>query len=686
MFTPRCVTFLLVCFLLPAGSTSGGAAQREEFSPRAGLAPISSERLANGIRLVHLPAAPDAAASNLAEVAFGYTAGIRNEPGYPRGVADLAELFVSSSVAARSVALAAHLGGGRFDFVAAPDQFGMRVVLPRSLVQPLLNQVASYFGIPDIDPELFEYARGKLRLRSVGDTDDSDRRIRAEIGSALLRDYPYRWSDPPSLAQIDGLQSDELKTYFRENLGTDRAFIVVSESIPAETRLVLEAVEKRVSSHSPASAELDDGFETSLSFPSGPEGGVVVATAVPSVHFESWFSALVVDRMLRFNAEPSASFEFSYSVDPVLHSIEIPVRVPLFSDDVRDDILGLIDALQFQRPDPEQLREAVESARAFLLRSRVRQWFAAQDLWGVLEAGLEAVDRLTGDGFRAAARDFAAHSRVTATWAPAFEQPRVTVEGLDEAVQPVGELPRSPGRAPGRVTVPSFDATGLPEPPLISVERLQSGVTVAEDSDYAVFVAGRSGPELLGGEARVGSNGTLWSFRSRPDEEVFEQLSDVRPDRLLFLAPETDLSRLRARLAGWVSGTRDTTPSLAEGPVSSGDLPSLLVLKVWLDAKLIEAGWWGDVDLRIDGTRGAALIIDADPEREVQIREWIRAVGEAGIEEDEFLRVRSAATGLYDRIRTDLKILLWQKDPGGTLPLPLSVNQARLRDVATIYF
>ncbi len=670
-----------------AGFEVRGAAQVPSPTPLVDFPSITVERFTNGVRAIHLPySSGERDDGNSTEIAFGYTVGIRNEPGYPAGVADLAGFYLSASVPARSVALVAHLGGGEFEFIEEPDRIGMRVRVPDNLVGTVLTQVGSYFAEPDFEPELFEYARRQLRLAVGGERDAFSYELDREVGAALLRDYPYLWSDPASADQINRLQVDDLETYFDENFGTNRAYVITSERLPQSALTVLADIESREASHNPATNVLPESVETVLDFPSRVEGGVVLARAVPSVHFEGWFRALVVDRILQQSAGPSARFRFGLGVDPVLHWIEIPVEIPAYAEDVRDKLLDQITAMQFRNPDPRELRRAVDSARAYLGQRSSLEWFGAHDLWDSLEAGRAAIINLTGDGFRSAVRDFGALGRVVATWPPAFEQPRVTVESLSEEIGPIPEAPPPLGRAPGRVPVPAFDTIAFPDPLPIQVERLESGVTLAENPDYGIFIAGQFEGALTGGEAQLGDNGSFWSFAGAPLDAVFEQLRDLRADRLLMFAPGAELPSLRRRFNGWTSGDQDSTPSLSAGRVATGDLPALLVLKTWLDAKIVEAGWWGQVDLRIEGIQGSRLIIDADAEQDAVVQAWIQEVEEMGLEDGEFLRVRSAALGYFNRIRPDLQILLWQRNPQGTIRPPTTVNQTRLRAVARIYF
>lgn len=687
MLEPKSLILGLICTLFWTGAGLGAGRQTADSSARTELPPITAVRLSNGVRVIHLAASSlDIDGGRLTEVAFGYTVGLRNEPGYPAGVAELAQFYLASSVPARSVALVAHLGGGEFQFIDEADRVGMRVTVPDALVEALLIQVGAYFEEPVFDPELFEYARRQVAQSITVTEDEFDLVLGMEVGAAVLRDYPYVWSERATMDQVDQLRISDLESYFIENFGTDRAYVIVSESVSQAALGAIGEITSRRASHSPATNALPDPEETELDLPSRVQGGVVFAKAVPSVHFEGWFRALVVDRMVRQVVVPSARFQFGFGVDPVLYRIDISVEIPLFAEDVRDDLLGQIAELQFRNPNPDQFSTAVESAEGYLKQRNVLEWFAAQDLWGSLEAGWDAIQGLTGDGFRSAARDFSDLGGVVAIWPPAFEQPRVTVESLSEELPEPPEPPPPLGRAPGSVPVPGFDQLAFSDPSPVRVERLDSGVTLAEDSGYGIFIAGRFDGVLAGGEVSVGTNGSLWLFPDPPGDEAFDQLQEVRPDRLLVFAPAPDLPGLGQRLNGWTGGRLDSTPSLAAGRVARGDIPSLMVLKTWLEAKVVEAGWWGQVALGIEGIEGSRLIIEADAEQDAQVRAWIRDVAENGLEEEEFLRVRSATLGYFDRIRRELQILLWQRDPRGTIRLPTTVSQTRLRDVARIYF
>ena len=113
MSTPRFLALLLMWPLLWAGSQAQARAQAPNRGALAEFPSITVDRLTNGMRVIRLPhASGEREEGNGAEIAFGYTVGLRNEPGYPSGIADLSRFYLSASVPARSVALVAHLGGG----------------------------------------------------------------------------------------------------------------------------------------------------------------------------------------------------------------------------------------------------------------------------------------------------------------------------------------------------------------------------------------------------------------------------------------------------------------------------------------------------------------------------------------------------------------------------------------------
>jgi hypothetical protein len=226
-----------------------------------------------------------------------------------------------------------------------------------------------------------------------------------------------------------------------------------------------------------------------------------------------------------------------------------------------------------------------------------------------------------------------------------------------------------------------------PEPEPVQLEPLESGLTLATGSEYMIFVAGRFDGSLPGGRiVKSGDNGVLWSFPSAPSDAALDALSGVRADRLLLFVPDSAVDDARGRYASWSGGQGDTSPALFLGEVATADLPGLLVLKTWLESRLIEVGWAGRVDIRVDGLEGSRLVIDGDPAPVSVVRSWIAELSSDGLEDAEYERVRAAAAGYFERARTDLQIILWQRAPQGAISPPSAFSRERFQEIAGIYF
>ena len=114
-----------------------------------------------------------------------------------------------------------------------------------------------------------------------------------------------------------------------------------------------------------------------------------------------------------------------------------------------------------------------------------------------------------------------------------------------------------------------------------------------------------------------------------PDAEMLKRFQKYRADRILVLARPDSIDRARELWSSF-KGNDSGEPGVPKGSVSTGDLPALVILKVMLDRKLIEAGWWRDVELRISASEGSDL----------QIRPETTAIS---TEDTESLKTRSTA-------------------------------------------
>ena len=679
----RLAALLVVGVLFGPG---GPASAQTQVTESQGEPPSpETVRLLNGIRLIQLRRTAPSPLDGSIDIAFGYTVGLRDEGAYTTGVSSILDTYLAVSVPARTVALATHFAGGQVDFVGEFDLVGMRVRVPSSAAEVVLMEIADYFA-QDLEVDTLEYARALALEKARVDPEDFRNEIGDEVRRTLFVDHPYQRRPLGLEDDIDRVGVAQLRALYAGSFGTDRAFVISSDPLPGAAVEALAAVKPRASRNTDVAAAATVRDTSVLEFPSRPVGGVILATATPSVHFRDWYAMLLLDGLIRSAVSPDAVLDFGLALDPFFHQVALEVEIPQYVEDVRGDLLESVGQLQHRPASPDLLNSLKSRALGFLTRRTTEEWFAAHDLWDALDEGRTVARDLTADELRSAARDFLSARRVIAIWAPAFTEPIVEVESLSDTSQPQPVSDTAIQRAPGRVDAPMLAPTALPVPNPVRVEGLESGITLAAAEQYGVFVAGGFHEDLPGGRASVGSNGVAWSFEGSPAADVFETLRGVRPDRILVFVPETAMGSERRRFADWTSGRTDSTRSMPAGSVATGDIPGLLTLKMWLDGKLIEAGWRQQVQLRIDGVEGSRLLIETDVERETQVREWIREVAEDGISEAEFAGARTAAIGYFDRIRSDLQILLWQRDPRGSIRSPASVTLSRLRTVARIYF
>ena len=672
--------------MILAGAVAAGAfaPQRAGAQAAAGtratvLPGVVQERLGNGLRLVHLPT-PDPTADGHAEIAFGYVPADAGAGPDRDALRELVAAYLSFSVPARSVALAAHLAGGEFEFFDASDRIGMRIRLPRAGLVDVSREIARYFAHTIISFEVLEHARLAIEDAPVEPPGLIDE-IRGEVEAVLFDRPPPVFGDAPDAPRLPDVQ-----TYFNRYFGTERAYVIASEALPPEARALLGAVVTRGAAYQ-TSADIAGREEIELRFPSRPVGGMILATMMPSPRYETWFSAQVIDGFLRRQAGPDVRFDYRIQPGQSIHRIEMPVELPDHSEDARDEWLDRIRNMVFDAMTTAELDALKDEVRARLLERPMLEWFATEDLWDALRSGWAMLDGLTPDGLRARAVSFRDARRVVALWSPAFDEPSAIVESLDavpESASPAAAEPPPPvvRPVPGRVPVPSVSPGGA-DPSPVRLDRLASGVTLAEGDRHMIFVGGRFTPVLDGGTVVwSGANGVLWAFPREPSDRAYAGLEGVRADRLLVFHPPDGRDDARARFDAWSGGAADDSPRPAVGDFATVDVPGLVVLKTWLEARVIEAGWSGRVGVAIDGLEGSRLLISGDAPHLAVVRSWIADLAEAGLEDGDFERVRSAAVEHYRRLRPELQIILWQRNPDGTISVPRTVTLTRLRRIA----
>ncbi len=617
------------------------------------------------------------------EMAIGYQAGIRNETRGLSGLASVISRYLASTSASRSLSLAAYAAGGEVEFFDELDRTGMRISVPLWAKPMLLDQVAAYFGVtPGQQPDLLERAR-LAALESA-----APRRIEDEIRIALLGSHPYHHPSAGWASDLEQATAEDLIRFFNENYGTDRAFVLMSSPVPGEVRQRVQELTVRTSRKIPEFVSRLANAERTFRVVSGdPAGAVIFAAPVPGVFYRGWFSALMLDRLIRRTVPGPPATTITPTLDPYYWRLQLPVPAGKFAESLEENLLQEINRLQFARARVDDLESARRDATGFLNGRSAVEWFASLGLEGRRQEGLQWVRSFTADDMRAAARDLLIMNRVIVSWPPKPKQNTVEVESLS----PSAAVSRSD--TPGWADVPlspvsaaAFPSHIHPEKTHSTPEKLQSGVWAAASSEYAVFLSGAEVSGVPEGDRRTGPNGTLWKFTAGMDGNVVREFQKYRADRILVLAPRDGLDRQRALWSVFKSNERDAAVIAPLGRIANIDVPALIVLKAAIDRRLMEAGWWHRAALKIDVTLGATLDIEATPEVRAKVQEWIQSLAASPLPEPDLAWAREVAIHHLDRILPDVQSILWQRVPDYMLQDFETITAAHVQDVAKLYF
>jgi hypothetical protein len=639
--------------------------------------------LDNGIRI-----SPQAGNGQSFTMLLGYRSGIRNETHSFTGMTAVVSRYLQSTTAARSLALAAYGAGGSVDFIDELDRTAIRVSVPTWAAPMVLNPVAAFLAdTPERSRDLVERARATALANASEGPMDFRANVENEIRIGLLGFHPYTHPISGWKTDLEQVSTDDVITFFNENYGTDRAFMLISSELPENMRKALAAVKVRKSRRLPAFTGRVPNAERSIHFaPDGPIGSAIFAAPVPGVFYRSWYATLVLDRIVRrtFRQKPVTSLPLT--VDPYYWSVEVPVAAGQAADAVEENLVQDIDRLQFSRTRPEDLQIARQEATSYLESSFVQEWFASEDLEARRLEGLQWVASLTADDIRATVRDIIAANRLAASWSGKPKQNTVQVESLSAA--PPANNTKTELQLPPLNPVPVAAFPPHPHPAKLSStpERLSSGVWLANSTISGVFLSGAEPSGLPDGDRRFGPNGALWVFGGPPDANTVRAFQKYRADRLLVLAGPGTADAARTLWNSFKSNDRDATVIAPQGNVSNIDLPALVVLKSMLDRKLIEAGWWNDANVHIYSTAGAALHLEAPDSIRTQMTQWIKSIAAAPMLDADFNWAREAAINHINDVLPDVQILLWQRVHDYILPDLETITPSHVQDVAKLYF
>jgi hypothetical protein len=584
---------------------------------------LFASTLPNGIRLVELPSTADSV-----EIVAGYTAG---------GLTDF-----DSAPATKSLLLDAYAAGGKIDFIEERDRTAVRIIAP-SWALPMLS---------DRLPALFKESAGRGTNPQTSFPDDFRAKVEEEIHGALLG-----------------------QTLPRTAYATDDAFILISAPASNALRAALEAIPKRGSGNGSEDTINRLPAERTLRFRSDlADGAVIFASPIPGVYYKQWYSVLLLDRLIQRIVPVRLKTAMPLSVRPYYYRLELTVPAGQFPEPAEENLLQELQRLQFTPANARDLTAARQDALAYLDSKTVREWFASHDMLARREEGIQWIQSMSADDMRVTARDMLIMNRVIASWPPRPRQTSVTTETLSSA-KPVSS---STGRAsnegrgeskqgePAPIAFPAHTHQSLLTP---LPERLSSGVSLAASTATAVFVSG----------------GTMTRFDRPLTAEDLKQFQQYRADRILVLAPAADLERARQLWTAFKGSA--TGPSVvSRGKVSNGDLSALFILKTILDLKVIDAGLWRDVELRIDAGAGSDLQIVAANDKRAQVVEWIKAIAGTALADNVFTLAREIAIHQFDGVRSDLQALNWERDPQAVVQDPETVSSKHVQDVARIYF
>jgi hypothetical protein len=556
------------------------------------------------------------------EIVAGYTSG---------GSTNLA-----STEAARALLLDSYAAGGKIQFISELDRTALRLTVPQWAAPALFQDLPAFFRqVPEPDKGAHP------------SSPDFRTKVEEEIRSALL-----------------GSQQAVPSDYT-----TESAFLLISSTVPATLREALGAIPRRASMKT--ADEVADRLpaERTLRFKSDlSAGGVVFASPVPAVYYKQWYLILMLDRLIHRIIALPLKTSLPLTARPYYYRIELPLAAGQFPEPAEENLLQELQRLQFTPSKPADMTAARRDALAYLDSTDVREWFASHDISDRRLEGIQWLESVTTDELRTAVRDLLISNHLVATWAPKPKQTSVSVESVN-AVTPALPAPSVKAPDPGEGRIVTFAAHT--DPPTITPvpEALSSGVSLVASNINAVFVSGDS----------------LARLDHVPASDDLKPFAKYLSTRVLVLTPAASMDRMR-QLWSTFKGNASGESGVPKGNVSTGDLPALFVLKTIMDMKVIEAGWFRDVDLRIDAGEGSTLIIETDSAKRAQVMEWIKNLATTPPSERYFNWAREVAIHHFDSVRPDLQALTWERDRQGTIPDFATVALQQVQDVARIYF
>ena len=308
--------------------------------------------------------------------------------------------FLFSTRSARTLAIAAYAAGGKVELISERDRTAIRVTGPQwaragidcSIVQ-FLNET------PQTDPVALRHAIAEAdRVPQPGFRESVEKDIERRV---------LGLQDAPTVSE------GSLQELFSSNFGLDRAFVLATGA-PLNA---LKDLPARKSTATPRVFQTAGTGRGNLHYtPDAPTGSVIVAAPLQSIYFESWYSALVLDRLIR-QVIPQVQTFLEPSIGAYYYRLEVPVPEGQFDDAVTEWLLGELDRIYVSAPSASGLESAKRSAMEYLESPKVVLWFQTLGVEAHRLEGMEYIRSITNDEVRAAARDLFMDP-VIAGWSP----------------------------------------------------------------------------------------------------------------------------------------------------------------------------------------------------------------------------------------------------------------------------
>jgi hypothetical protein len=464
--------------------------------------------------------------------------------------------------------------------------------------------------------------------------------------------------------------------FFTKYYGTNRAF-AVTNSASLES---LVSVERRISEDPLPKTEGPSGNATRGQLPRVSsdldEGAVLLGVPTPSIYYRSWYALLMLDRLIRETVSAKPKTELLPSLEPYFYRMEVAVPSGQLSESVDAALRADLNQMQYVRASREQVEAARKSAIQFLDSERIQEWFASFGVSARRMEGIEWVRSFSADDMRGAARDLVESNSVVASWSPRVRTLKLQTEYLSDID---ARLVKSSNQAAPRL-IPLGSAKGVPFPPHADVAftekkpvQLDSGVSIVASASYAVFV----GP---------GSPNSLTFYAQEPSSDLLQtSYGAYRPARILVMAPPESLERLKQQWSRFKGNPNDETAMVVTGKIPGPHLPALLVMKMLLDRRLIEAGMWNDLQLDIRASEGSTLTIHGSDADRARVLSWIEDIASRPIPEEDLEWAREAAIHHLEDFLPDLQSLIWEWTPDGTIFDFRFIPAALIKDAARMY-